>query len=138
MEVEFVIPPQRANGTLPPGIFTTTIDELLAAYRPINEQRQILNDSLQRAVEELRKLDSTFVIFVDGSYITSKAEPNDVDLLIKTDRYLETEVQWYLERVCPVEVVSLDVNVEPTTSAYLLDFLTTDDYGQAKGILQLL
>jgi hypothetical protein len=66
-----VIPPLRANGTLPPGILTATIDELVAAYPPINEQRQILNDSLQRAVEELRKLDSSFVIFVDGSYITN-------------------------------------------------------------------
>jgi hypothetical protein len=68
----------------------------------------------------------------------SKAEPNDVDLLVKTDRYLETEVQQHLDQVCPAEAVSLDINVEPTTSAYLLDFLTTDDYGRAKGILQLL
>ena len=114
------------------------MDELLTEYPPINEQRQILNDSLRRAVEELWKLDPSFDIYVDGSYVTSKAEPNDVDLLIQTDRYLETEVQWHLEQVCPVEVVSLDINVEPTTSDYLLDFLTTDDYGRAKGILQLL
>jgi hypothetical protein len=113
------------------------MDELLVEYPPINEQRQILNDSLGRAVEELWKLDSSFDIYVDGSYITCKAEPNDVDLLVKTDQYLETEVQWHLERVCPVEAVSLDINVEPTTSDYLLDFMTTDDYGRAKGILQL-
>lgn len=133
-----MIPPQRSDGTLPPGIHQATLDELLAAYPPINEQRQILNDSLQRAVEELRKLDPSLIIYVDGSYVTSKAEPNDVDLLIKTDRYLETEIQEHLHQVCPVEAVSLDVNVEPTAQAYLLDFLTTDDYGRDKGILQII
>jgi hypothetical protein len=132
-----VIPPLRPDGTLPPGIYQITLDELLIAYPPATEQRQILNDSLRRAVEELRKLDQSFIIYVDGSYVTSKAEPNDVDLLIQTDHCLETEVQWHLEQACPVEAVSLDVNVEPTTSAYLLDFRTTDDYGRAKGIVQL-
>lgn len=133
-----MIPQRRPDGTLPPGIYQTSLDQLLMEYPPINEQRQILNDSLWRAVEELWRLDPAFDIYVDGSYVTGKAEPNDVDLLIKTDRFLETEVQWHLEQVCPVEVVSLDINVESTTSDYLLDFLTTDDYGQAKGILQLL
>jgi hypothetical protein len=132
-----MIPQRRPDGTLPPGIYQATMGELLAEYPPINEQRQILNDSLRRVVEELRKLDPSFDIYVDGSYVTSKAEPNDVDLLVKTDRYLETEVQWRLEQVCPVEAVSLDINVEPTTSDYLLDFLTTDDFGREKGILQL-
>mgnify|MGYP001265018983 CR=1 FL=1 len=131
------IPLRRPDGTLPPGIYQASIADILGTYPPVNEQRQILNDSLQRAVETLWALDPAFVIYVDGSYVTSKAEPNDVDLLIKTDRYLETELQQYLDQVCPVEAVSLDVNVEPTTSDYLLDFLTTDDYGRAKGILQI-
>jgi len=78
-----------------------------------------LNDAVQRAVKELQNLDPSFVIYVDGSYVTSKAAPNDVDLLVMTDRFLETEVQQYLDQACPVEAVSLDVNVEPTTSAYL-------------------
>jgi hypothetical protein len=132
-----MIPPRRPDGSLPPGIYQTTLDEILATYPPMNEQRQILNDSLQRAIVELRKLDPTFVIYVDGSFVTAKAEPGDVDLLMKSDQYLETEVQQYLDQACPVEAVSLDVNVEPTTTDYLLDFLTTDDYGQAKGILQI-
>lgn len=132
-----MIPLRRPDGTLPPGIYQTTLDDLLLAYPPINEQRQILNDTAQRAVKELQNLDPSFVIYVDRSHVTSKAEPNDVDLLVMTDRFLETEVQHYLDQSCPVEAVSLDVNVEPTTSAYLLDFLTTDDYGRAKGILQL-
>lgn len=133
-----MIPPLRPDGTLPPGVHQATLEELLTSYPPVNEQRRILNDSLQRVVEELRKLAPSFLIYVDGSYVTRKAEPNDVDLLVKTDRYLETEVRQHLEQVCPVEVVSLDVNVEPTTLAYLLDFLMTDDYGRAKGIVQVI
>lgn len=62
-----MIPQRRPDGTLPPGIYQATMGELLAEYPPINEQRQILNDSLRRVVEELRKLDPSFDIYVDGS-----------------------------------------------------------------------
>ncbi len=131
------MPTLRRNGTLPRGVHPATMAEVLQAYPSINQQRQILNDSLQRAVIELRKLEPTLVIFVDGSYITNKAEPNDVDLLIKIDRFLETEIIDYLEQACPVEAVSLDINVEPTTQTYLFDLFTTDDLGRAKGIIQI-
>lgn len=81
-----MIPTLRSDGTLPPGVHVATIDDVLAAYPPANQQRQILNDSLRCAVEELQKLDASLVIYVDGSYVTNKAEPNDVDLLIVSPR----------------------------------------------------
>lgn len=107
-----VLPPLRSDGSLPSGIHPATLDELMAAYPPVNEQRQLLNDSVRRAIEELFRLDPSLVILVDGSYITSKAEPNDVDLLIISTRYTEPKLIAYLDQVCPVEAVSLDINVE--------------------------
>jgi Family of unknown function (DUF6932) len=38
-------------------------------------------------VDQLWRLDPTLVILVDGSYVTAKAEPNDIDLLIITTTY---------------------------------------------------
>jgi predicted nucleotidyltransferase len=133
-----VIPKRRPDGTLPPGTYQATIDELLAAYPPINEQRQILNDSVQRAVEELRKLDPSLVIYVDGSYVTSKAEPNDVDVLIISTRFSARNLIRYLDQVCPVEAVSLDITVEQSLPSVVFDLFTETRRGLSKGIIQLL
>lgn len=132
-----MIPKRRPDGTLPPGIYRATITEILAAYLPVNQQRQILNDSLKRVVEELRKLDPSLVIFVDGSYVTQKAEPNDVDLLIVTTRFSARRIIGYLDQICPVKVVSMDITVEPALPNVVFDLFTETRRGRRKGIIQL-
>ena len=92
-----MIPRLRKDGMLPQGVHPVTIDEVLAAYPPRNQQRQILNDSLQRVVEALRALDTTIMISIDGSYVTHKDEPNDVDLLLVTAQHLEIDILAYLD-----------------------------------------
>lgn len=124
----------RRDGTLPPGVHRATIDEVLAAYPPATQQRQILNDSLQRAVLELRALDASLTIYVDGSYVTDKLDPGDVDLLVVTARFSARTLVQHLDQVCPVEAVSLDVHVEPTMPNILFDLFTTTRAGQDKGI----
>lgn len=131
-----VVPRRRRDGTLPPGVHPATLDEVLAAYPPTNQQRQILNDALQCAVRVLRQLDPTLVIYVDGSDITNKAEPNDVDLLI-IGPISQLDLITYLDQHCPVEAVSLDVNVEPTTPNPLFDLFVATRRGTAKGIIQI-
>jgi hypothetical protein len=122
---------------LPPGAYEASLDELFAAYPPINQQRQILNDSFRFAVEALPSLDPSLIIFVDGSFVTRKAEPNDVDLLIITVQYTEPGLAAYLDHICPGEAVSLDVNVEPQQPNRLLTLFTTTRTGRDKGIILL-
>lgn len=97
----------------------------------------MLNDSLVRVVDQLWQLDPSLIIFVDGSYVTGKAEPNDIDLLIITARYNELSLRQYLDRVCPVEATSMHIYVEPRAPSALLDFFTTTRRGFAKGIIEL-
>lgn len=132
-----MVPKLRSDGTLPPGVHVATIDEICTAFPPYNEQRGILNDSLRRAIAELQALDTSLLIFVDGSFATAKAEPNDVDLLIVTPDHTERKLTAYLEQVCPVEAVSLDVNVEPDIANRIFDLFTMTRTGRAKGILRL-
>ena len=133
-----MIPALRTDGTLPPGIHKATIGEIIATYPPINEQRQLLNDSLQRAIAELRALDVGLLIYVDGSYVTAKANPNDVDILIITARYSERKLIAYLDQACPVEAVSLDINVEPQIPNRIFELFTRTRIGKDKGILQVI
>ena len=133
-----MIPKLRPDGTLPPGTYQATIDEVLVAYPPINEQRQILNDSLQRVVEELHNVDPSLVIYLDGSYITRKAEPNDLDLLIISRKSSALDLVQLLDQVCPVEAVSVDITVEPSMPNVVFDLFTETRRGQSKGILLII
>ena len=133
-----MIPKLRPDGTLPSGIYQATIDEILAAYPPINEQRQILNDSLQRVVEELHNADASLVIYLDGNYITRTAEPNDLDLLIISGQSSARDLVQLLDQVCPVEAVSVDITVESSMPNVVFDLFTETRRGQAKGILQVI
>jgi predicted nucleotidyltransferase len=133
-----VIPRLRRDGTLPVGVHQATLDQILAAYAPINEQRQLLNDSLWRVVWELRKHNPTYDIYVDGSYVTSKAEPGDVDLLVITTQASTRDLVLYLDQVCPVEAVSVSIEVEPTLSNPIFDLFTETRQGRRKGILQII
>jgi hypothetical protein len=132
-----MIPPLRPDGTLPPGVHHASLAEVLTAYPARNHQRHLLDDALREVVDQLWRLDPTLTIFVDGSYVTAKAEPNDVDLLVISTRYNELSVRQYLDRVCPVEAVSVHLYVEPQVPSPLLDFFTTTRRGTAKGIIEL-
>jgi hypothetical protein len=133
-----MIPRLRKNGLLPPGIHRATLDEVFRAFPARNQQRHILSDSLQRVVVALRTLDPGIIILIDGSYITSKAEPNDVDLLIVSAQHTTQDILEYLEHVCPVEAVSLGIYVEPSIPNMVFDFFTTTRKGQAKGSIELM
>lgn len=133
-----MIPPLRSDGTLPPGTPHASLADVLTAYPARNHQRQTLNDSLTQVVEQLWQLDPTLTIFVDGSYGTGKAEPNDIDLLIITTRYNELSLQRYLDHVCPVEAISAHIYAELRILCALLDFFTTTRLGTPKGIIVLI
>jgi hypothetical protein len=132
-----MVPPLQSDGALPPGVHRGSLAEVLAAFPARNQQRQLLDDALREVVDQLWRLDPTLTVLMDGSYVTTKAEPNDVDLLIISVRYNELSVQQYLDRVCPVEAVSVHLYVEPQLPSPLLDFFTTTRRGTVKGIIEL-
>ena len=133
-----MIPRLREDGMLPVGIHQATLNELFIAFPGRNQQRQLLNDSLRRVIAALRTLDTTIMIFIDGSYVTSKAEPNDIDLLLITSHHTEPAVRRHLDQVCPVEAVSCAVYVEAALPNRIFILYTKTRAGTAKGIIQIL
>ena len=127
----------RKDGMLPVGIHQTTLAELFAAFPARNQQRQILNDSLQQVVVALRTLDIRIKIYIDGSYITNKAEPNDIDLLLVTPHHTEPAIWRYLNHICPVEAVSCGIYVEASFPNRVFALYTMTRAGVAKGIIHL-
>ena len=76
------LPTFDSRGDLPEGVHKAALDEVVARFGHGAPQRQLVTARLRRIYELARATGKLqrFVIF--GSYITTKLEPNDVDILI--------------------------------------------------------
>ncbi len=68
-------------GNLPPGIHRCTIDELVARFGTGSEEREAETDELLRFIAAA-KSSGVRRLLVNGSYVTGKLAPNDVDVVI--------------------------------------------------------
>lgn len=76
------LPDFNAQGDLPEGLHRATFDEVVARFGRGSLARQQVTGTLRRIHELVTATGKVeqFVIF--GSYVTSKEEPNDVDLVL--------------------------------------------------------
>jgi len=81
-----MIPDFNDDGYLPPGIHQATLEEIAARFGQESELRQVQMESL-RWLDDVARRAGVQRIIVNGSFVTDKLEPNDVDcvLLIGTD-----------------------------------------------------
>ena len=79
-----MIPPFNENGCLPEGIYDCTIDEAaerFGAFQSSSQRPQLWD----RFIEFMREADACELVdavLVDGSFVTAKADPNDIDLVL--------------------------------------------------------
>ena len=73
------LPEQDANGNLPPGIHAATLPETQARFGVGSEPRQMQSHLLELVVEAALYYPSIKRVLVWGSFVTAKAEPNDLD-----------------------------------------------------------
>lgn len=80
------IPGLTADGLLPPGIHQTTLDDIGLRFGSSNDRRQELFEKLQRFVALVRGFNLMSALVVDGSFVTSKPVPGDVDVVLLMPR----------------------------------------------------
>jgi len=78
------IPQFDSNGVLPLGIYETKIDEIKEYFCSFGnkELRQNLFNTFEKYLNELKKHNTEYEIYVDGSFVTNKHEPGDIDILL--------------------------------------------------------
>jgi hypothetical protein len=76
-----MIPKFNANGYLPPGIHLATLEEVAARFGHESELRQVQMESLHWLLELARRAGVQRLV-VNGSFVTDKVEPNDVDCVL--------------------------------------------------------
>lgn len=75
------IPPFRPDGYLPEGVYVCSEAEVLFRFGSSSRRRRRLVLRLRRWIELGRQVGARRLL-VDGSFVTAKAEPHDIDSVI--------------------------------------------------------
>lgn len=76
-----MIPAFNTHGYLPAGVHTATLEELAARFGQDSELRQVQMESVRWMVDLARRAGARRII-VNGSFVTDKLDPNDVDCVL--------------------------------------------------------
>src|SRR5438270_4292408 len=75
-----MLPPFDDVGNLPPGIHACSISELIARFGSGSEERETEISELLQFIEAA-KAAGVRRLMIDGSFVTGKLAPNDVDVV---------------------------------------------------------
>jgi len=82
------LPHFDSQGELPAGVHQATMDEIIARFGSGTPQRQAVTTRLLRIYHLIQATGKLERLIIFGSYITTKLNPNDVDLvLVLTDDF---------------------------------------------------
>ncbi len=77
------LPPLTYHGYLPEGVHETTVQELHARF-VFNEKRRYLWERLKPFHQWAVSTGSFSYAYIDGGFITNKAQPDDIDIILQT------------------------------------------------------
>ena len=143
-----MIPAFGADGILPPGIHTSTLDEFEARFA-ITVVRRMMFIKLKQLITDLREIGCT-AIYIDGSFTTIKRIPGDMDICWE-DRGIDYNLAFtkmpilfdftngrrnqqltYNADIFPAHLM------EGASGIYFIDFFQKDKAtGNPKGIVQI-
>src|SRR5215468_1719197 len=89
------IPPFRADGYLPDGVYVCSEAEMIFRFGSSSRRRRRLVLRLRRWIELGRQV-GVKRLLVDGSFVTVKEEPHDIDtvILLPEDFHLQLEQEY--------------------------------------------
>lgn len=76
-------------GYLPPGVHAATLDEVATRFGTESEIRRVQFESLSWLMEAVRHAGIERVV-INGSFVTSKRQPNDVDIALQIGDNVES------------------------------------------------
>ena len=87
-----MIPPFRADGYLPEGLHLASEAEVTFRFGSTGSRRRRLVLRLRRWVELARQVGAQRLL-IDGSFVTAKEEPNDLDAVILLPNDFEPQIE---------------------------------------------
>lgn len=96
------------NGYLPPGVHRANLEEIATRFGQQSEVRQAQMESLRWLVELARRAGVRRIV-VNGSFVTDKLEPNDVDCVLLIGPDFPRDVAAEAELVAGLPFINLDL-----------------------------
>lgn len=96
------IPQFRADGYLPEGLYQASEAETLFRFGSSTRRRRRLALRLRRWVELARQIGGQRLL-VDGSFVTAKDNPNDIDAVILLPRDFQDQIEQGIEAAVELE-----------------------------------
>ena len=91
------LPAFDSRGDLPAGVHQATLAEVIERFGHGTPQRELVTARLIRIYELARRTGKLLRFVIFGSYVTTKSEPNDVDIiLVMADDFTEHDYEPYL------------------------------------------
>lgn len=145
-----MLPAYTEHGALPPGIHRASLEEIEARYGRFQRttQRLQLVTLLREFVAEVRQCRWVQWLFLAGSFVTAKDEPNDIDILLvfARDANLTTMLPHEYSVLYPRGALrrfgpTIDLHVveeESEAMGRLLRFFQRDRRGNTVGIVEVI
>jgi len=140
-----MIPEFNGDGLLPEGVHSATWEEVIERFGS-NEQRLQLLDGLTAALDLLRAAGCRRV-FINGSFVTAKRRPNDIDVCwdssgVDPDALDPVFLDFANERAAQkarfgAEFFPTEIYESITKNTFLEFFQVDKQTGAAKGIIEL-
>jgi hypothetical protein len=133
-----MIPPFDEHGNLPPGIHLASVEELAERFGSGSAEREVEIHELTELIDWARG-QGVHRVIVNGSFVTSKQRPNDVDVVIlpaagggsEEDAIDFEPPEWPFVQVL---VAADDEDLERWATS---DF-ATDRQGHGKGVVEVI
>ena len=90
------LPDFEPSGDLPPGVHRATLNEVFRRFGSVSGQRGRCTLRLSHVYELAQRTGHLWRFVIFGSYVTSKPNPNDVDVILVMDDAFRLEE-------CPIE-----------------------------------
>lgn len=121
----------------PPEVHVLTLAEFERIF-VFDSGRERLFRRLMDLIEDLKKLSSArFYLWVDGSFVTKKRVPRDIDIVVFFEETFLNVAFQYLIRVRRKFEPDLDIFfASPKTEKRWQEFFTSDRAGRLKGFIQ--
>src|SRR5438093_3300064 len=103
-----MIPELNDDGYLPPGIHPATLEEIAARFGQESEVRRVQMESLRWLVDLARRAGVQRIV-VNGSFVTDRAEPNDVDCVLLIGPGFPLDLQAEAELLIGLPFINLEL-----------------------------
>jgi hypothetical protein len=139
------IPTFTRDGLLPAGTYPCTIPELEDSLG-FSDSRKAILDGLKRLLAELPEPGTVLYVLVDGSFVESKTDPSDVDIVVAVENLRDNQpgyrvLQWVENRHGSIKALmrcDAYVSDEAFISEYWEVFFGHTRDNRAKGKLKLM